>query len=749
LQQKQSEYQSLNTALSAVSIQDVENEKSSLDTSIEDLIAATAHWKLLFQAITEKDTLQKSLEKNRKAQEQSTAQFVEAEKLLEIRTGERAASLKMLEKAKLVAAESVERLRNQLEPEEPCPVCGSTDHPYASHHPGLDLVLSELETGHAQVEASYTQQLTLYTRLKQSCTELGKVIGELEDKTSQNDKSLKELETTWSEFQVSEKCNEHPFGERTTWLQEQLQQQRTRQQQLQAQIQSYTKQKEQLEAHKTQLTALDKQLNQIENQIKDAERILKSSEEQQKSYTTEQGNIHKKLDEIAQALAVYFSSEHWFENWQSNPDAFVTHIREFAREWKVNITQLEEHIRKQAILTEKKKGMQEQHKNTREEVQINEQKLSRLQAQSKDLFDKRVSIFSGTPVKEMETKLKDAISSAKQILEEQRKAVEKIQGDITRNRAQHEHLEKDINGLSKQESELKYQLTEWITKYNQKHKTSLTQKELLPLLAFTQDWIETERASLRAIDDMVTQAKSILEERTKALATHIGQRPSERTSEELTALRAEMQELLKQHTQQANEIDFKVKEDTLNKQRIGTLLQDIERQAAIVENWAKLNEIIGSADGKKFRQIAQEYTLDVLLSYANVHLEVLSKRYVLQRIPNSLGLQVIDQDMGDEVRTVYSLSGGESFLVSLALALGLASLSSSRMKVESLFIDEGFGSLDSTTLNIAMDALERLHNQGRKVGVISHVQEMTERIPVQIKVSKQQSGKSKVEVIGI
>ncbi|MGE0930380.1 SbcC/MukB-like Walker B domain-containing protein [Peijinzhouia sedimentorum] len=102
--------------------------------------------------------------------------------------------------------------------------------------------------------------------------------------------------------------------------------------------------------------------------------------------------------------------------------------------------------------------------------------------------------------------------------------------------------------------------------------------------------------------------------------------------------------------------------------------------------------------------------------------------------------------MGDEVRTVYSLSGGESFLVSLALALGLASLSSSRMKVESLFIDEGFGSLDPATLNIAMDALERLHNQGRKVGVISHVQEMTERIPVQIKVSKQQSGRSKVEI---
>jgi exonuclease SbcC len=127
---------------------------------------------------------------------------------------------------------------------------------------------------------------------------------------------------------------------------------------------------------------------------------------------------------------------------------------------------------------------------------------------------------------------------------------------------------------------------------------------------------------------------------------------------------------------------------------------------------------------------------------------MLSKRYLLQRIPDTLGLQVLDQDMGNEIRTVFSLSGGESFLVSLALALGLASLSSSRMQVESLFIDEGFGSLDPATLNIAMDALERLHNQGRKVGVISHVQEMTERIPVQIRVSKENSGRSKVEVVG-
>jgi exonuclease SbcC len=190
-----------------------------------------------------------------------------------------------------------------------------------------------------------------------------------------------------------------------------------------------------------------------------------------------------------------------------------------------------------------------------------------------------------------------------------------------------------------------------------------------------------------------------------------------------------------------------LEEDQLNKERIGELLRERETQREVVENWAKLNEVVGSFDGRKFRQVAQEYTLDVLIRFSNVQLSRLSSRYVLQRVPETLGLQVIDQDMGNEVRTVFSLSGGESFLVSLSLALGLASLTSSRMRVESLFIDEGFGSLDPNTLNIAMDALERLHQQGRKVGVISHVQEMTERIPVQIQVRKERSGRSRVEMV--
>ena len=747
LLQKQHDYHQLQTVLSVVSIQDTEKEKAVLDASVEDIIVAEAHWNILYNAIKEKNELLQSQKNNKKEFDRNTVQLTETEQLLKTKKSERDASSKMLEKAKLVAAESVERLRNQLEQGEPCPVCGSPTHPYASHHPGLDLVLSELETDHAQIEADYTQQLTTYSRLNQANTQFRKAIAALEDGISQKEASIKGLEKKWSEFQVYEKCKELPAQERADWLQELLQQQKRKQQRLQEQIQSYNQKKEQLETYKTNLAALEKQLNKTENQIKDSDRTLKSLQEQQTNDTREQKTASNKLDRVQEVLSSYLPYEQWFQNWQANPEAFVRRIREFALKWKSNNTKLEENTRKQNVWAEKLKGIQEQIRNIREEEQLKEQKLSGLQFQNKDLADQRKSIFNGVPVQSVEAKLKEAINTSKLTLEQQRKKAEKIQGDITRNTAQNEQLEKDLLSLSQQESELKKQLAEWIIDHNQQYGTQLTREELMPLFAFTQDWIEAERASLRAIDDLVMQTKSIFDERMKAITIHTEQRPSERTLEELTASLTEAREFLKESTKQVNEIDFKVKEDELNRKRIGHLLQDIKKQTLVVDNWARLNDIIGSADGKKFRQIAQEFTLDVLLSYTNIHLEILNKRYVLQRIPNSLGLQVIDQDMGDEVRTVYSLSGGESFLVSLALALGLASLSSSRMKVESLFIDEGFGSLDSSTLNIAMDALERLHNQGRKVGVISHVQEMTERIPVQIKVSKQQSGRSKVEII--
>ena len=160
-----------------------------------------------------------------------------------------------------------------------------------------------------------------------------------------------------------------------------------------------------------------------------------------------------------------------------------------------------------------------------------------------------------------------------------------------------------------------------------------------------------------------------------------------------------------------------------------------------------LGEVIGSHDGKLFRSFAQSLTLDSLLAVANAHLEELAPRYQLERVPrHDLELQVIDRDLGAEVRSVQSLSGGESFLVSLALALGLSSMSAHDVRVRTLLIDEGFGTLDPATLDGALSVLDALQATGRQVGVISHVPALVERVGAHVRVVQRGGGRSEVVV---
>ena len=158
--------------------------------------------------------------------------------------------------------------------------------------------------------------------------------------------------------------------------------------------------------------------------------------------------------------------------------------------------------------------------------------------------------------------------------------------------------------------------------------------------------------------------------------------------------------------------------------------------------------MIGSADGKKFSRFAQGLTLARLTDLANRHLQKLTDRYeILKSKAKDLELLIIDKYQADAIRPMTTLSGGESFLVSLALALGLSDLASRKVQINSLFIDEGFGTLDADTLDVAISALENLQSKGKTIGVISHVEALKERIGVQIQVSKQQGGHSKIKIL--
>ena len=310
------------------------------------------------------------------------------------------------------------------------------------------------------------------------------------------------------------------------------------------------------------------------------------------------------------------------------------------------------------------------------------------------------------------------------------------------------------------------------------------------LLARAAEDIHAERSALQALSRAVDQATTVLQERQRQREQHQLSAPPARAAasrpdsedgatadmwdadapagEEagddapdgapaespVAAVEAALNALLaerKTANDHATALHLTLAQDDDKRRRSAAMLAEIEAQEAIAQRWARMDDLIGSADGKRFRNYAQQFTLDVLLGYANAHLNHLSRRYQLERIQNpaapSLALLVRDQDMGGEMRSVHSLSGGESFLVSLALALGLASLSSNRVRVESLFIDEGFGSLDADTLRVAMDALDGLQAMGRKVGVISHVQEMTERISAKILVQPSAGGRSTISVM--
>ena len=363
---------------------------------------------------------------------------------------------------------------------------------------------------------------------------------------------------------------------------------------------------------------------------------------------------------------------------------------------------------------------------------LQKERAQLLDGKSADLIEKEYRLKGN----EMAERVK-ALATAK---EEIAAKGEKLAGSIAQ-------LTAAIETLTKQSEALQTAIDDWLAK----QEDAMSGEQLALLLSKDTNWLAAERKALDRLRDTMTSIQATLTERKNNLALHDKAEIKPEEGEEMEALQMlsnEKNNLIKQNTNRNVEIEMLFVNHDKGKSRIKAFEKELEAKGALSENWKKLNEMFGSADGAKFKVLAQGYTLDVLLSYANKHLNELSKRYVLQRIPDTLGLQVVDLDMLGEIRTVHSLSGGESFLISLALALGLSSLSSNRMNVESLFIDEGFGSLDLDTLRVAMDALERLQTQGRKIGVISHVAEMTERITAQVRVVKTSNGKSKIEISG-
>jgi exonuclease SbcC len=231
-------------------------------------------------------------------------------------------------------------------------------------------------------------------------------------------------------------------------------------------------------------------------------------------------------------------------------------------------------------------------------------------------------------------------------------------------------------------------------------------------------------------------------ERSKNL---LGEISEDETKSRLDEVSGRHKELL----QEIGKVQQILASDEAHKREHASLAEECATLSAENNRWQKLNNLIGSANGDKFRRFAQGLTLARLVRLANVQLSRLNARYEILKAPDAdLALAIVDNEQAGAVRPMESLSGGESFLVSLALALGLSDLASHKTRIDSLFVDEGFGTLDSQTLEEVMTALENLRMRGKTIGIISHVEMLKERITTQIQVRKRGDGVSDVRVVG-
>ena len=455
-------------------------------------------------------------------------------------------------------------------------------------------------------------------------------------------------------------------------------------------------------------------------------------------------NYVAQVDDTLKKVETYVSI---IPNWKDllEQGTLKHYVQQFGRQWNAR---LQEQTEIKEALTSKSAQRDSLKKEEANAIGLYEEKKQKEERQQAELNERarlRSSLLNGESTETVVATHARRQKELEQQLEKAMNLHHSLTVQAESYKGQTAQLEKELVRLTAvlQQDELK--INEWLTLQKE------TYAELEQLLSKDKSWILAEKQALGTLKEKETTLQAILAERRQKREEH-QQAPlkpdttenKESLIETLTACTAAKE----METGRLAQIEVTIQNHIKGKERIAGIEKELEEKNSIYENWAKLNELFGSQTGAKFKEIAQGYTLDVLLLYANRHLQDLAPRYELQRIPDTLALQIVDLDMMGEVRSVHSLSGGESFLVSLALALGLSSLSSNRMNVESLFIDEGFGSLDMDTLRIAMDALERLQMQGRKIGVISHVAEMMERIPAQVQVVKTGSGRSKVQVMG-
>ena len=644
---------------------------------------------------------------------------------------------KIIERLNLEKTENVLTLRENLVESEACPVCGSTEHPYAIHNP-LENVANETQNDLIKLENELEQITAKEAQLKQQINNCSDIIIEQNSIKSKAENTIHLLSETLILVDFDKNPNEvyANLGIEINHLESLINEKENALQELR----KLAIEKDKLQNRVSEIHQKEQKINEeIFNLKTEINQVSTDIQTISNNIEIKKTNYNRQIDEVNQLL----QNNQWFTYWQQNANEFITDHQQKSVIWKNYESQLEhlteQQIENKTIIQELEKSIIEKNKD----VEQSQAEITEVETRLNQIKNERKTFFNGEAVDVIETTLNSNLEKLKKTFEEQKQLQKTYNDQLIEWNSRKNSLVEQLNVIELSLQNHFNQIENW-TKSNQ-----ISFENVFELVKMNTEWLQNERTFIQNLYTQISNQETLLNDRKNALKKHeMNNKPlvsEEEIIRELSELETEIQALSEQRISNKNQID----NDAKNRSSQTSLIKQREGLLEILTKWSQLNELIGSADGAKFKKIAQEYTLDILLRYANIQLEKINRRYTLERIPNTLSLQVIDNDMACEIRSVHSLSGGESFLVSLALALALSSLSSSKMNIQSLFIDEGFGTLDAQTLAVAMDALESLQNQGKKVGVISHVSEMTERIPVQIHIEKQGNGRSSIEILSI
>ena len=491
-------------------------------------------------------------------------------------------------------------------------------------------------------------------------------------------------------------------------------------------------QKSNLERVQQRLYAQEKQLLQAQSLVAQRQSLLAQGEQSIRQLLEQQTAISQRLLQD-------------FSDWSitslaQNIDSLMDNLKERRRLWIAAEERLrldEQQIQQVSTQIERHLATLEANRHSlselEQQIQQDEMRIAALRQQRVALFGQR------QPEQERALQLKH-IQIAEQELAKARERKDQAQAELARLETQLESCQQHYRLI---QSELHESVPLWEQCLSEQEFTDenafLGASMAASELANGQQQLHQYELRQQQLNTMISDRQTRLGGLVERLHTA---RPKDQLESQLAVATQQLEQLREQNAQ----LKVRLQQHELNLSRVQSQQQALQAQQQECQRWDHLHSLIGSADGKKYRNFAQGLTFELMVAHANRQLERMSDRYLLVRDEHApLELNIIDNYQAGDIRSTKNLSGGESFIISLALALGLSKMSSRKVRVDSLFLDEGFGTLDEDALDVALDTLSSLHEEDKLIGIISHVAALKERISTQIRISPKQGGRSMIQ----